>query len=110
MPISYALIGQNIKAARTRNRMSQEQLAEALGVSVTYISKIERGTKKINLDRLGQLNAILHMPVEYFIHGFILDVDQPAGGMLERIAAGCSPELIRTMVRVCEVIAQHERG
>ena len=110
MPISYALIGQNVKAARTRNRMTQEQLAEALGISVTYISKIERGTKKVNLDRLGELSVILHTPVEYFIHGSVLDFEQPAGGMLERIASGCSPELVRTMVRVCEVIAQHERG
>lgn len=110
LPISYALIGQNIKAVRQNRQVSQEQMAEILGVSVSYLSRIERGAKKINLDRLGQISEILNTPVEYFLHGSVLSGEREASLLLDKIAEGCSPELIRTMVRVCEVIARHEKG
>ena len=40
--------------------MTQERLAEALSVSVGYISQIERGVTKINLDTLAAVAAHLN--------------------------------------------------
>lgn len=39
----YEKIGKRVKEAREKSRMTQADLAENVGVSVTYISSIERG-------------------------------------------------------------------
>ena len=52
MNVDYAAIGQRIKQVRRSRGLTQERLAEALSVSVGYISQMERGVTKINLDTL----------------------------------------------------------
>lgn len=39
----YEKIGKRVKEARERSGMTQAELAENVGISVTYISSIERG-------------------------------------------------------------------
>ncbi|HIU48528.1 MAG TPA: helix-turn-helix transcriptional regulator [Candidatus Avimonoglobus intestinipullorum] len=46
MSIDYSLIGARIQARRKQMHLTQEQLAEALSVSVGYISQVERGTPR----------------------------------------------------------------
>lgn len=41
--INYDDIGARIRSARVRNKMTQEQLAEAIGVGTAHISHIETG-------------------------------------------------------------------
>lgn len=41
--IDYKMIGARIRAIRNARKMTQEQLAEAVGVGVTHISHIETG-------------------------------------------------------------------
>ena len=43
MSIDYKIIGKRIKERRKICQITQETLAEKLGVSVGYISQIERG-------------------------------------------------------------------
>lgn len=40
---SQEKLGKNIKKARKKAKLTQEQLAEKTGVHVSYISRIERG-------------------------------------------------------------------
>ena len=60
MNVDYGAIGQRIKQVRRSRDMTQERLAEALSVSVGYISQIERGVTKINLDTLAAVAAHLN--------------------------------------------------
>lgn len=57
MNVDYGAIGRRIKQVRRSRDMTQERLAEALSVSVGYISQIERGVTKINLDTLAAVAA-----------------------------------------------------
>lgn len=43
-------IGRRIREARLSRGMTQEQLAEKAGISVTYISNLERGSQTASLD------------------------------------------------------------
>jgi DNA-binding XRE family transcriptional regulator len=43
----YMKIGRNIKRYRHWNELTQEQLAELIGVSTSFVGHIERGTRKI---------------------------------------------------------------
>lgn len=69
MSADYKLIGGRIKAKRKAAGKTQEQLAEKLSVSVGYISQIERGVTKINLDTLSEICAVLNCDMSFFITG-----------------------------------------
>lgn len=63
MNIDYKLIGERIKKARKSVGMTQELLAEGLGVSIGYVSQVERGITKISLDLLGKISGILNCDI-----------------------------------------------
>ncbi|MEW6943588.1 helix-turn-helix transcriptional regulator [Trueperella pyogenes] len=57
-------LGVNVRAERHRCNLTQEQLAEKLGVSPRYLAGIERGERNLTLDSIevlaGQLNVDPH--------------------------------------------------
>ena len=67
--MDYGAIGQRIKQVRRSRDMTQERLAEALSVSVGYISQIERGVTKINLDTLAAVAAHLNCELSELVTG-----------------------------------------
>ena len=67
MNIDYKLIGERIKKVRKANGITQELLAERLGVSIGYVSQVERGITKISLDLLGAISSILDCDIATFI-------------------------------------------
>ncbi|MBQ3826264.1 MAG: helix-turn-helix transcriptional regulator [Spirochaetaceae bacterium] len=50
MSIDYRLIGQKIQTKRKTLHKTQENMAESISVTVGYISQIERGITKVNLE------------------------------------------------------------
>ena len=62
----YKNLGRKIKKLRLSQGMSQEQLAEACSLSASYISCIERGTKKANLEKLEKLSNILNFIIDIY--------------------------------------------
>lgn len=46
--VIYEKIGKRVKEAREKSGITQADLSEKAGVSVTYISSIERGLSSIN--------------------------------------------------------------
>ena len=59
MNVDYKLIGERIQRARKERGFTQEMMAEKLGVSIGYVSQVERGITKISLDLLGAISSIL---------------------------------------------------
>lgn len=53
-------LGRNIKTLRIRNNLSQQDLAEALEISIGSISKIERGVTYPSFTNLERIARILH--------------------------------------------------
>lgn len=45
-------IGKRIQEYRKKKGLTQEQLAEKVGLSTNYISAVERGVNALNLDKL----------------------------------------------------------
>ena len=48
-------IGKRIKELRKQKRISQEKLAEMIGITPNYLSALERGAYNIKLDTLVQI-------------------------------------------------------
>ena len=67
--MNYALIGERIRKSRKEANMTQEEFAEAIGVSVGYINQIETGKKCFNLKRFNEIVTIFDKPLSYFVEG-----------------------------------------
>ena len=52
MDINYQIIGERIKAIRKQKGISQQQLAENIGKTPTYISRLECGSRGATLETL----------------------------------------------------------
>ena len=48
----YERIGRRIRAQRKLQRMTQEQLSQKAGISLSFLGHIERGTRKLSVDTL----------------------------------------------------------
>lgn len=60
--------GKRVRQIRRQRDMTQEQLAEAVGVSAEFISNVERGVNAPSFDTLEKLAEALNVaPVELFI-------------------------------------------
>lgn len=57
-------IGTNVQRLREERSISQDQLADAVRVHQTHISKIERGVKKPSLEVLQQLAHFFDVSVD----------------------------------------------
>ncbi|WP_165868526.1 helix-turn-helix domain-containing protein [Natranaerovirga hydrolytica] len=67
--MDYELIGERIKMYRKAMKMTQHELSEKLDVSNVYISRIERGTTKINLEMLYKISIILNVSISLLLTG-----------------------------------------
>ena len=57
-------VGDNIRLERLRQRLSQEKLAEMVGVQTHHISKIERGLVDIKFSTLVSILKSLNLAFE----------------------------------------------
>ena len=58
--------GKNLRAIRLKRGMTQEQFAEALSVSVDFLSLVERGRNAPSFETLERLSKRLKLPVAVF--------------------------------------------
>jgi transcriptional regulator with XRE-family HTH domain len=61
--IDYKLIGQRLQKIRKERGFTQEQLAEAMTYSPGYISQIERGLSRPNLDTIAGICNFLNCDI-----------------------------------------------
>ena len=55
--------GQRLKAIRVTRKMSQEEFAELIGISVDFLSLIERGINAPSFENLDAFSARLQIPI-----------------------------------------------
>ena len=65
----YAYVGCRLKQRREDLGMSQERLAELLGLSFQQVQKYERGLNRVGASRLFQLCGLLGVEPSFFFDG-----------------------------------------
>ncbi len=82
-------MGDRIKEVRKRLNLTQEQLAEKLDITVTYISEIERSLKMPSLQVFIKLVEVLDVSADYLLRDTVstrnLYGDKVLGRKLERL-------------------------
>lgn len=62
--MNYYEIGQRIRKARKAQNISQEELAERVGISTTHMSHIETGNTKLSLPVLVNISTSLEVSTD----------------------------------------------
>ena len=83
-------IGQNVKQARESAGLTQEGMAELLGIGVKHVSAIECGAVGLSLTTLRSICSLLSISADSILFGTPTDVDDDRSAALaamnERIA------------------------
>ncbi len=69
-------VGARMRQRRTLLGMSQEKLAETLGITFQQVQKYERGVNRISASRLYDLSSILGCDANYFFADMPSEVSQ----------------------------------
>lgn len=79
-------VGKRLRRRRHLLGLTQQQLAESMGIRFQQIQKYECGGNRITASRLYELGSALKVPVNYFFEGLQEPASQPANDR-ELIAA-----------------------
>jgi len=99
-----AHVGARVRLRRKLRGVSQEELANAVGISFQQIQKYERGTNRISASKLYAIGRHLGVPVAFFFSGLDESAAGPAaeprGGARYFLSTEEGQELARTFPRI----------
>lgn len=96
-------MGKRMKAQRKTLHMTQEQIAEKLGITVKHYGGVERGTAGLSLDNLIELSNILDVNLDYLIKG-IDNSTEIIPNRIKEIYTCSSPEKRQYIIELLEII------
>ena len=107
MSLDYSIIGERIKKARTQKKLTQEELAEKIDVSVAYLSRVERGDTKINLTRLNQICELLQVSKGQILDGSSNTSTNYLNNEFSSLLKSCPPEKFKLIYDISKVIIKN---
>lgn len=106
MEFNYTIIGTRLKQARINKKITQQDLAEKLDVSVAYVSRIECGSTNINLKRLFEICKLLDVSESEILSGTYIQSDSYMSTAFSDLLKNCPTEKIDLIYKVAKVIAE----
>ena len=82
--MDYVDLGKRGRKQRQLIGLTQQELAERIGVSTSFVGHVERGTRKASLETLVALSNALGVGVDYLLAGSLQsspDEENPSGAM-----------------------------
>lgn len=63
-------VGSRVRVRRTVLGMSQERLADQLGITFQQVQKYENGSNRMGASRLHAISRVLNVPVSFMFEGY----------------------------------------
>lgn len=98
--MNYKAIGKRIRKYRKALSLSQEQLAEMIGISTTHMSHIETGSTKLSLTVLVEISKSLSISMDTIIFGQEKPSDDKTNSEIYELLATCSPAQTKVLLEV----------
>ena len=108
MALDFTIIGQRLKNTRLEKKLTQENLAEQLDVSVAFLSRIERGLSHINLKRLSQICSILDVSEGYILNGTSSTSEQYLISEFNDILSKCPANKQKLIYKIAKTIVEDD--
>lgn len=119
MYVSYKVIGSHIRSARKAKKLSQERLAERIGMSPVHFGRLERGERRASLEQLAHIADALHVSTFSLLSGCLVREPLCAAPTAEshsfadalaRITADCAPDELELLREICEVFSRQRKN
>lgn len=81
-------VGQRIRLRRTILRITQQQMAEMLGLTFQQVQKYEKGMNRVGASRLWDISRVLEVPMGFFFEDMDASVAQKSPRMLNMSDGG----------------------
>lgn len=65
MSLNKGVLGNTIRNSRIENKLTQEELAEMVGITPTHLKHIESEHRKPSIEVLFKLSSLLHFSLDY---------------------------------------------
>ena len=95
--MDYYAIGQRIRKIRKAHNLSQEELSEQVGISVTHMSHIETGNTKLSLSVLVDLAAVLEVRTDDLLYDSSPAERSTSIDAIVQLLDACTTQQIRIM-------------
>lgn len=102
--MDYKKLGKRIKAARNKMSMSQEKLAEKIGLSSVYISHIETGTTKPSIDTLVNICNQLGITPDYVLFDSVYNSKEYLRDEIASLLNECSENDYKLIVKLIKAV------
>lgn len=102
MDLDYKKIGARIKAARLKSGYTQESLAEAVGLSVPHLSRVETGSKGTTLLTVIKIANALNISLDALVRENISDKAKVFHAEADCILSDCTDEEIFKLLELLQ--------
>ena len=102
--MDYYKIGQKIRKFRKAQGLSQESLAEKVGISVTHMSHIETGNTKLSLPVFIDIASALDVQTDDLLNDRDLISTSKANSELSEILEQCTVEQLNVITDVVKTM------
>jgi len=107
--MDYILLGQRIRAARINAGLSQERLAEMVGLTSQHISHTEVASTKISLPALVKIANALQISIDKLLSDNVYDSTPHLLDEFQIIFTDCTPDEIYVMLQAADAIKKSIR-
>ncbi|MEI6213373.1 MAG: helix-turn-helix transcriptional regulator [Desulfuromonadales bacterium] len=104
MSASKILLGARIKELRKRVGLSQDQLAEKVGIDGKYLSRIEVGKRCPSIDTLERVADSLQVEIKELFDYSHHNVEATSPRGIENALAGASAEELRLFYKIIKAV------
>lgn len=104
--IDYYAMGQRIRQVRKARGLSQDQLAEQVGISTVHVSHIENANTKLSLPVFVRLTEVLQVPADELLQGAAPVRRQQAEGDILRLLEGCDLQQLQILRDVLRAVKE----
>lgn len=102
--MDYFKIGQRIRKIRKARSLSQEELAEKIGISTTHMSHIETGNTKLSLPVFVSLTEALDVRADDLLHDPSETNKGTSVDAILTLLDGCSTQQVKIMEDILKAV------
>ena len=107
LKVDYVAIGNKLRAQRKRLGYTQEQVAEAIGITPAFMGHIERGERGMALDTLLHLCNFYHITMDYLWSDTLPPDEQQMAAQIAVMLKDKTPEQQAAVMDIVRTVTIH---
>lgn len=101
------LFGERLRKRRIALDVTQESVADQVGITLRWYQRIERGENTVSIDTLLALSRVLSVSIDYLLFGeFANSLNNPYADIVSKITDRLSPSQRENAIKMLQLFAE----